>query len=68
MGLKWEIDVLQPPTKPTDDFVYRVQVRCISVEAKRLQGLQELEGKGYKPFIVKEKRVRINLVERLIAH
>ena len=52
-GVKW-IEPITEPTKPTDDFIYRVQVGAFSVEESATRLMQELEGKGYKPFIVKE--------------
>lgn len=54
-GVKW-IEPITEPTKPADGTIYRVQVGAFSVEDNAVKLQQELEAKGYKPFIVKEKR------------
>ena len=45
-----------PPTKPVDGTIYRVQVGAFTVEENAENLKAELERKGYKPFIVKERR------------
>lgn len=52
-GVKW-IDAPTAPTKPVDGTIYRVQVGAFAHEQNAAQLKQELEGKGYKPYIVKE--------------
>lgn len=52
-GVRW-IDEPAKPTAPTDSFIYRVQVGAFSVEENATRLKEELESKGYKPFIVKE--------------
>ena len=54
-GVKW-IEPITEPTKPVDGTIYRVQVGAFSVEENAENLKTELEGKGYKPYIVKEKR------------
>ena len=54
-GVKW-IEPITEPTKPADGTIYRVQVGAFSVEENAENLKTELEGKGYKPYIVKEKR------------
>ncbi|MGI5881386.1 MAG: N-acetylmuramoyl-L-alanine amidase, partial [Syntrophomonadaceae bacterium] len=52
-GVKW-VDVTTSPTMPSGDVLYRVQVGAFRVEGNAVQMMQELENKGYKPFVVKE--------------
>lgn len=54
-GVKW-IDAPTAPTVPTDGTIYRVQVGAFAVEENATRLKAELEGKGYNPFITKEKR------------
>ena len=54
-GVKW-IEPITEPTKPADGTIYRVQVGAFTVEQNAENLKAELEGKGYKPYIVKEKR------------
>lgn len=54
-GVKW-VDAPTAPTKPTDGFIYRVQVGAFSVEENATRLKAELEGKGYKPYITEEKK------------
>lgn len=52
-GVKW-VDVTTSPTMPSGDVLYRVQVGAFRIEQNAIQMMQELENKGYKPFVVKE--------------
>ena len=54
-GVKW-IDAPTAPTKPAGEFIYRVQVGAFSVEENATKLKAELESKGYKPFVVKERK------------
>ena len=54
-GVKW-VDAPTAPTKPVDGTIYRVQVGAFAVEQNAENLKAELEGKGYKPFIVKEEK------------
>ena len=54
-GVKW-IDAPTATTKPADGTIYRVQVGAFSVEENAVKLQQELENKGYKPYITEEKK------------
>lgn len=54
-GVKW-IEPITEPTKPADGTIYRVQVGAFSVEENAVKLQQELENKGYKPYITEEKK------------
>lgn len=54
-GAKW-VDAPTAHTKPTGEFIYKLQLAAFAQEENATQLKAELEAKGYKPFIVKEER------------
>lgn len=53
-GVSW-IESAQEPVKPVDGTIYRVQVGAFTGKENADKLKQELENKGYKPFVVEGK-------------
>ena len=56
-GIKWVNEPTTPEPPATDNKIYRVQVGAFKNKVGAIALKKELENKGYKPYIVEEKKV-----------